>query len=367
MPDLVGACFHNAAVCDAVFSPDGQRVLTRTVGNEAYLWDYAQSRLATPPLVHAGRVRHICYSPDGKSVATASADGTACVWDSATGAKRYTLRHAGPLTWVAFHPDGKRVATAAEDKTVRMWSTHDGKPLDWRLPIDAVMDHLAFSPDGSRIVTAGQDKTVRVWDVDPPRRISPTLPSRPPTDVERYTYNQDRWPKFAPDGRAVISIDGERLQFWPGGATDRLREIPVTGNRNVGVVEVYFIPRSDRLLVTTESPTARVIGLNDGKVVHTLLHPRQANLGAVSPDGKWLLTCSSGGLVTLWNVATGLRAGPPQRCARLLQCGRIQPGRLPVPGGQRRWYDADLVDRAAQAPLPPVSIRLRTGQCTAPR
>ena len=146
MPDLIGACFHNAAVCDAVFSPNGKRVLTRTVGNEAYLWDYEQSRLAAPPLVHAGRVRHICYSPDGKSVATASADGTACVWDSATGAKRYTLKHEGPLTWVAFHPDGKRVVTAAEDKTVRMWSARDGKPLDWRLPVNTVIDHLAFSP-----------------------------------------------------------------------------------------------------------------------------------------------------------------------------------------------------------------------------
>ena len=269
MPDLIGACFHNAPVCDAVFSPNGQRVLTRTVGNEAYLWDYEQSRLAAPPLVHAGRVRHICYSPDGKSVATASADGTACLWDSATGAKRYTLKHEGPLTWVAFHPDGKRVATAAEDKTVRMWSSRDGKPLDWRLPVDTVIDHLAFSPDGCRIVTAGQDKTVRVWDVDPPKLVSPKLPSRPPTDVERYTYNQDRWPKFAPDGRAVISIDGERLHFWPGGATDRLREITVTENRNVGAVEVYFVPGSDRLFVLTESPTARLIGLKDGKVVHT--------------------------------------------------------------------------------------------------
>ena len=123
----------------------------------------------------------------------------------------------------------------------------------------------------------------------------------------------------------MISIDGERLHLWPGGATDTLREIPVTGNRNVRVVEVYFVPGSDRVLVTAESPTARLIGLNDGKVVHTLLHPRQANLGAVSPDGKWLLTCSSGGLVTLWNAATGLRAGPPQRCGDFCNAVAFSP------------------------------------------
>lgn len=148
MPEMLGACFHTTRVCDAVFSPDGRRVLTRTDGNEAYLWDYEQARLTTPPLAHAGRVRHVCYSPDGKSVATASADGSACVWDAATGARRYTLKHDGPLTWVEFHPDGDRIVTAAEDRTVRMWSAADGTPLDWRLPVESVLDSLAFSPDG---------------------------------------------------------------------------------------------------------------------------------------------------------------------------------------------------------------------------
>jgi eukaryotic-like serine/threonine-protein kinase len=312
MPELIGACFHNTKVCDAVFSPDGRRVLTRTDGNAAYLWDYEQSRLAAPALLHAGRVRHIAYSPDGKSVATASADGTACVWDSANGARRYTLKHDGPLTWVAFHPDGKRVATAAEDKTVRLWSAADGKPLEWRLPVDAVIDHLAFSPDGSRLITAGRDKVVRVWDVDPPKAISPTLSYRMPTDTERYAFNQDSWPRFAPDGRAVISSDGYGLEVWAGGEKDAVRKIPF--GARYWVVETYFVPNSGRVLVTGNSHVATVVELNHGKVVHELAHPREANLGAVSRDGKWLLTCSSGGLVNLWDAATGLRAGPPQRC-----------------------------------------------------
>jgi WD40 repeat protein/serine/threonine protein kinase len=312
MPDLIGACFHKTKVCDAVFSPDGRRVLTRTDGNEAYLWDYEQSRLAAPALSHAGRVRHIAFSPDGKSVATASADGTARVWNSATGARRFTLRHDGPLTWVAFHPDGKWVATAAEDKTVRLWSACDGTPLAWRLPVDTVIDHLAFSPDGSRLLTAGRDKLVRVWDVDSPRAIAPTLSYRMPTDTERYAFNQDSWPKFAPDGRAVLSSDGKGLEVWAGGKTDAVRTIPF--GARYWVVETYFVPNSNHVLVTGNSHVATVVELSSGKVIHELAHPREANLGAVSPDGKWLLTCSSGGVVNLWDAATGLRAGPPQRC-----------------------------------------------------
>ncbi len=320
MPEVLGACFHKTKVCDAIFSPDGQRVLTRTDGNEAYIWDYAKAQQTCPPLVHSGRVRHITYSPDGKSIATASADGTACVWDAATGAKRFTLKHDGPLTWVAFHPDGKRIATSAEDKTVRLWSAADGKPLVWKLPVEAVIDHLAFSPDGTRMLTSGRDNTARVWDVASAKAISPVLPHLAPTEEERYRFNQDMWPKFAPDGKAVISFDyresRNRLHIWAGGETDQVQAVifPAASRLPGRVLETYFIPGSDKLLINSRYPEASIVRLKPAEIIHRLSHPRNANLGAASPDGKWVLTGSSGGLVTLWDAATGKPSGTPKRC-----------------------------------------------------
>ncbi len=283
-------------------------ILTRTNGEKAYHWDYEKSTLVAPPLVHAARIRHVCFSPDGKSVATASADGTACVWNAASGARRFTLKHDGPLTWVAFHPDGKRIATSAEDKTVRMWAASDGKPLDWRLPIEAVVDYLAFSPDGSRMVASSRDNFARVWDVDTLKAVSPRLPHRAMSDTVRYLFNGDDWPRFAPDGPAVITATND-LHLWTGNEADTFRTI------KLGLIsEVYFIRGTDHVLVCGPNRVARVVELKDGKIVQSLAHPRNANNGTVSPDGKWLLTASTGGLATLWDASNGQGIGVSIRC-----------------------------------------------------
>ena len=223
MPDLIGACFHSTVVCDAVFSPDGRASSHGRTGMRPTCG--ITSRAGSPP-------RPCCmppgcgtsYSPDGKSVATASADGTACVWDSATGAKRYTLKHDGPLTRVAFHPDGKRIATAAEDKTVRMWSACDGKPLDWRLPVGTVIDHLAFSPTApglsppAGIIPSGLGCR-SAKDHLPEATIPAAAGHRVHVQPGQLAQVRAGWP-------AVLSSDGEELSLWAGGGTDTVRTIP---------------------------------------------------------------------------------------------------------------------------------------------
>src|SRR5208283_464243 len=85
-------------VSSAVFSPDGELVVTASQDNTAQLWDVATGTRHGPPLQHQGWVNSAVFSADGKLVVTASQDDTAQVWDVATGNP-----HAAPLphrSWV---------------------------------------------------------------------------------------------------------------------------------------------------------------------------------------------------------------------------------------------------------------------------
>ena len=67
------------------------------------------------------------FSPDGTRLLTTSGDNTARLWDTA-GKLLVTLRHDEGVSSAVFSPDGTRLLTASGDKTAKLWDTQ-GKLL----------------------------------------------------------------------------------------------------------------------------------------------------------------------------------------------------------------------------------------------
>jgi len=67
---------HTSTIYSAVFSPDGQRILTASSDNTARLWDVNGTPLATLE-GHTAVVNSAVFSPGGQRILTASSDGTA--------------------------------------------------------------------------------------------------------------------------------------------------------------------------------------------------------------------------------------------------------------------------------------------------
>jgi WD40 repeat protein/serine/threonine protein kinase len=166
---------HQGPVPQAVFSPDGRRLLTITLGPSAdgyqvQVWDAASGRPVSPPFAQSQRVLCAKFGPDGQQVATGSFDGTVRLWEAATGKPLPALvGHTAPVWDLAFSPDGRRLVTASDDGTARLWETGTGQRLDVLRHPQGVQ-YAAFAADGYSVVTACQDGTVRTWRLRTDRR-----------------------------------------------------------------------------------------------------------------------------------------------------------------------------------------------------
>jgi eukaryotic-like serine/threonine-protein kinase len=158
---LVG---HETDVSDAVFSPDGTRIVSADCGGTVRFWARAGYAPLAVIKAHDVLIHRVAFSPDGRIVATASQDQTVRLWNADNRRQVATLRHGAVVFGLAFTPDGTRLAAACDDGTVRLWDLVTFADVAKLRGHGDYVHAVAFSPDGNRLVSASGDYTLRVWD-----------------------------------------------------------------------------------------------------------------------------------------------------------------------------------------------------------
>ncbi len=325
-PQLRTVYFHDRPVQDALFDPTGRLVLTRTDASTAQLWDAATGRPASPPLSHDAEVKATAFSPDGTRVATGSADGTIKIWDARDGAAVATLSQPGAVTSLAYRPDGKRLASASMLGKVQVWDPAEGRASGPTISLPKAAYHVAYRPDGRRLVTADAGDQARVWDAETGKAVTPALPHVDHRRLDEFAIAYRCWPTFSPDGKALVTVSPNTSRE----AIATLRDAE-TGEPKVPPFKhgyqihgVRFSPDGATLAVHC-GDAVNLYGTADGKRVGALSHPRESPHSAFSPDGKTLATCSTGGLVHIWDVAGRRQVDQPLRCGDGIQSLAFSP------------------------------------------
>ncbi|HEX5136944.1 MAG TPA: WD40 repeat domain-containing protein [Planctomycetota bacterium] len=114
--DLAG---HEGAVRAAVFSPEGDAIVTASVDGTARLW--TADGKPGPVLPHPDQVYKGVFLPGGKGVVTSCRDGAVRHWDRGGRLLAVMRGHVQPVWFVECTLDGNTLATASEDTTVRLW------------------------------------------------------------------------------------------------------------------------------------------------------------------------------------------------------------------------------------------------------
>ncbi|MEO0868060.1 MAG: CHAT domain-containing protein, partial [Cyanobacteria bacterium J06642_11] len=160
---------HTDVVNTAIYSPDGQKILTVSKDATAKLWDNQGQLLQV--IEHPEPIQNAAFSHDGSKLVTVGYDHLVKMWDGDGNYLKDLIGHQSypynNVNSVAFSPDDQTIVTVSSDTQVIVWDAMGNKKQElhdhWK-PIG----YVTFSPDGKYFVTCGlwEDSTAKLYDHD---------------------------------------------------------------------------------------------------------------------------------------------------------------------------------------------------------
>jgi WD40 repeat protein len=310
---------HNKYVNSAVFSPDGQQILTASEDGFAKLWDQHGR------LVHAfdhdrNEVKSAVFSPNGKQILTLAKDDIVRLWEmngrlvdsdtlqsgqaddladfstdgiriltvfAGSGDEKYRaliqrLKQEEGIYEVIPASNQQRVLTISSYGVVRLRDAN-GKILK---ALDSSAVAAAFSSDGKRMLTVSFDSlsTIRFWDEQG-------------NFLGDFKYKGEvKKAVFSPDGRQILTAAKEdhTAKLWDF-SQKFVHRLPQQGAVNSAV----FAPNDKRMLTASYDGFARLWD-EQGNLLDSLNHGSAVKLALFSPNGKRILTTAHDTTARLW-------------------------------------------------------------------
>jgi WD40 repeat protein len=337
-----GTGAHGSAVTSLTYSPDGRAVASTGTDNKVIVWDPQTARPAEVLTAPAEQVQYVAFSPDGTTLYTSSLGGVLLEWDL-TGDRSFGRRFAlgegspccrtvlPPAPPLAVSPNGSMFAVRLGTSTVGLFSAHTLHQLaSFTIgPKSTMVTALAWSPTQPVLAVAGYSGLVQLWRVDGAPQLARSLTGLhqvpgAPEAIQALT--------FSPDGQFLAASDSSRTDtrgIVAAGLThygEHFAALAIwrasNGNLVVPQIDLGTGPGLYGALAFSRDGTLLAVSRPDGSVLvldpttgqaRQTLHPLGADdtVSLAFAPNRALATGTQGGIVQLWNPASGDQAAGP--------------------------------------------------------
>ena len=298
--DVRARLTHPAAARALAWAPGGNLLAVGGNDHHVHLWNMTTHRPHSVLYSNGDDVMNVAFNAGGNLLLVSGGNGTSRLWDP----RSRRLLVSAPGFGIRFGPDDRAIAFM-DTSRVGVWEVTGGDACRFLHEVpagDKRAEQLRtlsvdFSPDG-RVLAAAGLYGVRLWDLATARQI------------DSVTGSATESVHFHPGGRGIITLDTGAIRLWPRSDRGASPPSPPQLLVQLGSTTARMALTGDsRWLAASDPSVGRAI------VVH-LDRPEQPTTSfdhvgvgeiALSPDGHWLATESTGenSGIRIWDLTTG--------------------------------------------------------------
>lgn len=325
---LVGPIRHAGRVAAAKFILEGKGFFSaESEGSDAQVRVWTLPSGAELASMKTGPVRDADLNDAATRIGLIDQAGTAWTSGFPSGANRRSIFHQGSyFERVLMNYVGNRLATLSNDHTARVWDARSGAPITASLPHYYLLNGAEFLGGGQRLITWADDSLAQVWEIETGRPYcEPMRHSNRVIFTEMGTSAHDE--TFLTTISHLKSRSAETrtgaAQMWSVHTEPlfRRRILSHDPNSHDGC---KVSPDGKIVAIGKTSQEVLILDAQTGEPICESLKVRTSPWGLLfTPDGRRLISTTSGGQVAVWSMPEGKLLGKPVEIGAMIQPAEI--------------------------------------------